>query len=178
MAEHMSYKGRIVEIFGWTPAGTAVPTLPADCEGERRRLRIRRWHRDGMDRPRLGGLPLEGLRGLESGRVVVATALAVGVAGRGFCVMHRGQIVILVGLFSVAALAVRSTDRRLRRHFVDFVPCAIGERFGLGLTIVGRPMQSLPDAGFVAVAGPLVAGLVVGLALVGHLSGLPVITGA
>ena len=35
MAEHMTYKGRTVEIFGWTPDGTAVPALPADSEGER-----------------------------------------------------------------------------------------------------------------------------------------------
>lgn len=35
MAEFMSYKGQIFEIFGWTPDGTAIPTLPASCEGER-----------------------------------------------------------------------------------------------------------------------------------------------
>ncbi|HUP75799.1 MAG TPA: hypothetical protein VM282_22380 [Acidimicrobiales bacterium] len=35
MAELMAYRGELVEIFAWTPAGQAVPRLPADVDGER-----------------------------------------------------------------------------------------------------------------------------------------------
>jgi hypothetical protein len=35
VADLMAYRGELVEVFAWTPAGQPVPRLPADVEGER-----------------------------------------------------------------------------------------------------------------------------------------------
>ena len=34
MAELMAYRGELVEVFAWTPAGQAVPRLRAEVNGE------------------------------------------------------------------------------------------------------------------------------------------------
>ena len=34
MADYMRYQGRAVEVFGWTPAGQAVPRLYPGDQGE------------------------------------------------------------------------------------------------------------------------------------------------